>query len=38
MTAEDVFGPRVGDHDQWKADFEDPALTGHVDGIISKDG
>ncbi len=28
----------MGDHAKWKADFEDPDFTGHVDGIITRDG
>lgn len=32
------FGVREGDHADWKSDFEDDVFSGHVDGIISKDG
>lgn len=38
LKAEDIFDPRAGDHSQWRSDFEDDVFSGHVDGIISKDG
>ena len=32
------FGAREGDHADWKSDFEDDVFSGHIDGIVSKDG
>ena len=33
-TAEELFGKKVGDHDDWKSDFEHPVFGGHVDGKL----
>lgn len=38
LSAESVFQPREGNHEDWVSDWEDPDFSGHVDGIISKDG
>lgn len=38
LKATDVFDARTGDHSDWGSDFEDDVFSGHVDGIISKDG
>lgn len=38
FKAEDLFDKREGDHDTWTPDFDDPDFTGHVDGIVTKDG
>lgn len=38
FMAEDIFAKREGDHADWQSDFEDDVFSGHVDGIISKDG
>lgn len=39
LKAEDLdLGVREGDHADWKSDFEDDVYSGHLDGIISKDG
>lgn len=38
LKAEDVFEERKGAHDKWVSDFEDDVFSGHVDGIVSRDG
>lgn len=38
FKAEDLFAKREGNHENWKSDFEDEDFSGHVDGIISRDG
>lgn len=38
LPAESVFSPRIGNHEDWVSDWEDPDFSGHLDGIISKDG
>lgn len=38
MKASDLFDAREGDHACWTSDFEDDVFSGHVDGILSKDG
>ena len=36
--AEVFFDPRTGKHSEWSSDFEDDVFSGHVDGIVTKDG
>ena len=38
FKAEDIYAKREGKHSDWKSDFEDDVFSGHVDGIVSKDG
>ena len=34
MSAEKLFDARVGDHDEWPSDFDDPIFAGHLDGMV----
>lgn len=39
LPAEAIFGNcEIGDHEDWIPHFSDPVFTGHVDGIVSRDG
>lgn len=35
MSADEIYGAREGDHDDWSSDFEDETFSGHVDGIVT---
>lgn len=35
LPASEVFEPRVGDHDEWPSDFDDPDFVGHLDGMTA---
>lgn len=35
IPAADLFPPRVGDHDEWPSDFDDPDFAGHIDGMTA---
>lgn len=35
VPASEVFEPRVGSHDEWSSDFDDPDFVGHLDGMMA---
>ena len=37
LKAEEVFGKREGDHDDWSSDWEDEHFAGHLDGVVVAD-
>lgn len=34
IPAKEIFGEKVGSHEEWPSDFEDEIFAGHVDGIV----